>query len=79
MKIMGNFRHLLLLLGLFGLEVAAQNETLTIAAVTSQIDEFLKLIQNGSLATREASSLPTGCSLAVCNPSSRKDSVAEFM
>ncbi|KAN0089830.1 FAD-binding domain containing protein [Hyaloscypha variabilis] len=64
MKIMGNFRHLLLLLGLFGLEVAAQNETLTIAAVTSQIDEFLKLIQNGSLATREASSLPTGCSLA---------------
>jgi len=40
----GILLHHLLLLSVFGLEVAAQNGTFTIAAVTSQIDEFLKLI-----------------------------------
>ncbi|KAH8769239.1 hypothetical protein BGZ57DRAFT_987095 [Hyaloscypha finlandica] len=58
-------RHLLHLLGLLGLEVAAQNEALTIDFVSSQIDDFLQLIQNGSLATRDTSSRqPSGCALA---------------
>lgn len=71
-------RHLLLLLGVLGLEVAAQNETLTIGVVSSQIDDFLQLIQNGSLATRDTTSQqPYGCALAVSNPSSCDNLLAE--
>jgi hypothetical protein len=73
-------RHLLLLLGVLGLEVAAQNETLTIGVVSSQIDDFLQLIQNGSLATRDTSSRqPSGCALAVSHPSSRDNLLAEVI
>ncbi|KAH9209051.1 FAD binding domain-containing protein [Leptodontidium sp. 2 PMI_412] len=60
-------RVFLLLVGIFGLQVASQNETLTIDEVSLQIDDFLQLIQNGSLSTRADSSrslLPSGCSLA---------------
>lgn len=58
----------LLLLGLSGLHVAAQNETWTIGEVSLQIEDFLQLIQNGSVSARGESavrSLPAGCALAV--------------
>jgi hypothetical protein len=77
---MGGLRHLFLLLGVLGLQVAAQNESLTIDAVSSQIDDFLQVIQNGSLATRDTSSwFPSGCALAVGNPSSCKNLLAEVI
>ena len=58
----------LLVLGLFGLEVIAQNATLSLGEVDSQVSDFLQLIQNGSVSTRGTSSrslLPSGCALAV--------------
>jgi hypothetical protein len=57
-----------LVLGLFGLEIVAQNATLSLDEVDSQVSEFLQLIQNGSISTRGTSSrslLPSGCALAV--------------
>jgi hypothetical protein len=78
--IMGKMRHLFLLLSVLGLQVAAQDETLTIDAVSSQIDDFLQLIQNGSLATGNTSSLITsGCTLAVSNRFSCKNLLAEVI
>jgi len=78
--ITGKMRHLFLLLGVLGLQVVAQGETLTIDDVSSQIDEFLQLIQNGSLATEYNSSwITSGCTFAVSNLSSWKNLLAEIM
>ena len=55
-------------LGLFAFEAVAQNTTLTLDDVDSQVSDFLQLIQNGSISTRGTSSralLPSGCALAV--------------
>lgn len=60
---MGDIRLLFVVLGLWCWQVAAQNETLSIDIVSSQIDDFLQLIQNGSLDAR--SLLPSGCALTV--------------
>lgn len=55
-----------LLLGVLGLQVAAQDEGLTIDIVSSQINDFLQSIRNGTLDARDASSkLPSTCALAV--------------
>ena len=57
-----------LVLGLFGLEAVAQNATLSLGEVETQVSDFLQLIQNGSISARGTSSrslLPTGCALAV--------------
>lgn len=60
---------LLLAAALGGFEVYAQNETLSIDAVSAQVSDFLQLIQNGSLSAAAGDvaqrSLPSGCSLAV--------------
>jgi hypothetical protein len=75
---MGNMRHLFLLLGVLGLQVVAQ--ALTVDNVSSQIDDFLQLIQNGSLAIGNISSwIPSGCALAVSSRSSCKNFLAEVM
>jgi hypothetical protein len=59
---------LVILLGVLGVRVAAQIQTLTLDVVRSQIDSFLKAIQDGSLNTPDsffnASSL-SSCELAV--------------
>jgi hypothetical protein len=79
-KVVRKMRHLFLLLGVLGLQVAAQYETSTVETVSSQIDDFLQLIQNGSLATGYNNSLITyGCALAVSNRSSCKNLLAEVM
>lgn len=65
---MGISKFVGLFLGLFAFEVVAQNTTLTLNEVDSQVSDFLQLIQNGSISTRGTSSralLPSGCALAV--------------
>lgn len=54
----------LLLLGFTNLEVCAQNVTLTLEEVTSQISSFLQGLGNGTLSTR-SEAVPSGCALAV--------------
>jgi hypothetical protein len=64
----GLSRLVLLVVGLLGFEVFAQNATLSLDDVDSQVSDFLQLIQNGSVSTRGTSSrslLPSGCALAV--------------
>jgi hypothetical protein len=71
---MGKMRHIFLLLCALGLQVAAQNETLTIEAVSSQIGDFLQLSQKGPLAPGNTSPwILSGCTLAVSNRSSCKN------
>jgi hypothetical protein len=60
---------ILLLLGAFGGKALALNETLSIDVVSSEVADFLQLLQNGSLSANAGDvsqrSLPSGCSLAV--------------
>ena len=55
----------LFVLRLLVLDVAAQNDTLTLDEVQAQMSSFLNGVENGALSARGTDSLPSGCSLAV--------------